>query len=167
MSVQYFCDSVEKWIKGLPILSTLVDDESFVNKYWDVAQSSWKKASSNEILLRLSVLLYHLMQEQQRYLAHIGIDFSYVTEKLLRFIQECLLGDKDAGCLQKVDEYGNVGELFTTLISVIRNLSTVYTKNDRDVNLYFACNTAWTFMKVSTFNVLCNILQYILIIFKL
>ena len=150
MSVKYFCDSVEKWIKGLPILSSLVDDESFVNKYWDVAQNSWKKAASNEILLRLSVLVFQLMKEQQRYLSHIGIDFSQATEKLLRFIKECLLGDKDAGCLQKVDECKSSNDLFTTFISVVRNLSTVYIKNEGEVNIYFACSNAWTFMKVST-----------------
>ena len=147
MSVKYFCDSVEKWIKGFPILSSLVDDESFVNRYWDVAQNSWKKASSNEILLRFSVLVYQLMQEQQRYLSHIGIDFSQATQKLLRFIKECLLGDKDAVCVQKVGEYKSSNELFTTFISVVRYLSTVYIKNEGDVNIYFACSNAWTFMK--------------------
>ena len=151
MSVQYLCDSVGKWIKDLPILSTLVDDESFVNKYWDVAQNSWKKASSNEILLRLSVLLYHLMQEQQRHLAHVGIDFSHATEKLLSFISECLLGDKDALCMQKLDEYESVGELFTAFVSVLRSLSTVRgVKNESGGNLYFACSNAWAFVKVST-----------------
>jgi hypothetical protein len=156
MSVQSICDSLGKWIKDLPILSTLVDDESFVNRYWDAAQNSWKKVSCNEILLHVSVLLFHLMQEQQRYLSHIGIDFSHATEKLLSFIKECLLGGKDAGCLQKLDEYESVGELFTAFISVVRKLSTA--KNEGDGNLYFACSNAWAFVKVSK---LC---RYVLIL---
>jgi hypothetical protein len=156
MSVQSICDSLGKWIKDLPILSTLVDDESFVNRYWDAAQNSWKKASCNELLLHVSVLLFHLMREQQRYLSHIGIDFSHATEKLLSFIKECLLGSKDAGCLQKLDEYESVGELFTAFISVVRKLSTA--KNEGDGNLYFACSNAWAFVKVSK---LC---RYVLIL---
>ena len=151
MSVQSLCDSVGKWIKDLPILSTLTDDESFVNKYWDVAQNSWKKASSaNDIFLQFSLLLYQLMQEQQRYLSQAGIDFSHATEKLLRFIKECLLGGQDAKCCQELDECESVGELFTAFMSAVRKLSTVYVlKNDNDGNLYFACSNAWAFVKVS------------------
>ena len=156
MSIQSLCDSVGKWIKDLPILSTFADDESFVNRYWDAAQNSWKKASSNDILLQFSLLLYQLMQEQQRCLLQAGIDFSHATDKLLLFIKECLLGGKDYCCCQKLDECESVGEIFTAFISAVRKLSNVYIlKNENDGNLYFACSNAWAFVKVSQ-----DLLQY-------
>ena len=137
-------------MKDLPLLSTLVDDESFVNRYWDAAQCSWKKTSSHEVLLQFSILLYRFMQEQQRYLSQIGVDFSQATKKLLKFITECLVDDKDVESLASLEEYDSVGELFTAFISVARKLSTVYIKNGSDGNLYFACSSAWTFVKVSS-----------------
>ena len=156
MSIQSLCDSVRKWIKDLPILSTLADDESFLNRHWDAAQNSWKKASTNDILLQFSLLLYQLMQEQQRYLLQAGIDFSHATDKLLLFIKECLLGGKDDSCSQKLGECESVGEVFTAFISAVRKLSNVYIlTNENDGNLYFACSNAWAFVKVSQ-----DLLQY-------
>lgn len=152
MSVQYFCDSVGKWVKDLPGVSKLVDDVFFLNRYWDVAHNSWRKASSDisDVLLQLSVLLYRLMKEQQRYLSHIGIDFSRANEKLFGFIKECLLGEKDARCLDRLTEYEDVGELFKAFASMLRKLSTLYIlKNEGDGNFYFAYSNAWAFVKVS------------------
>ena len=150
MSIQFFCERFGKWFKDLPLSSKFVDHDSFVNRFWDVAQNSWKRVSCNEILLQSSALLYHLMKEQQRYFARIGVDFSHLTGKLLSFIQECLPARADAECLKKVVEYARIGEQYEAFIGLAQRLSTACVRNEGDGNLYFACSNAWAFVRVSS-----------------
>lgn len=138
MSLEYFYESLGKWVKGCPFsfkrLSTLIEDYPCVGKCWDVAHTSWQATLSKEICFQLSLFLYDLMKQCSLY---VGADLSETIDKLHDFIKNFLVDDSCfKGMLCHTDK--RCREILGSLINATRKLS-IFTNDDSHV---------WSFFKV-------------------